>query len=152
MTKTELAQRFRSRPELNETRHIYLPDPRSLNTMDRLIYQGGQAERYITEAKALIETMEAYRQLIFDRVQALTTAAYHHEIHLTRRRRYDGKVSYCMELKKVYDTPGIDPERLESTTYPGAERHKALKDFAAYQKHHPGILAVKDIEKSKWER
>lgn len=37
-------------------------------------------------------------------------------------------------------------------TYPGTERRQALKDFAAYQKSHPGIIAVKDIEKARWER
>lgn len=153
MDKATLAQHFRSyRRELNETRHFYLPDPRSLNTLKECTYQGGSAARYAAELKAMIETMEAYQSLIYDRVQELTTAPYHMELYLTRHKRYDNKVHYYLEVKKVYDAPGIKPETIERTTYPGTERHKALKDFAAYQKSHPGIIAVKDIEKGKWER
>lgn len=154
MNKDALSQHFRSRHgrELNETRRLYLPDPRTLNTLDRLTYHGGCAARYITELQAMIETMESYQSLIYDRVQELSTAPYHTEIHLIRERRYDNKVKYHLLMKKVYDTPGIDPETIERTTYPGTERRKALADFAAYQKSHPGIIAVKDIEKGKWER
>ena len=96
--------------------------------------------------------MEAYQSLIYDRVQELTVAPYHMELHLTRHKRYDNKVHYYLEVKKVYDAPGIKPETIERTTYPGTDRHKALQDFAAYQKSHPGIIANKDIAKGKWER
>lgn len=152
MNKNELTQRFNQRRELNETRHIYLPDPRTINTLDRLIYHGSCADRYVSEFKAAIDTMEAYKMLVYDRVQELTTAPYHTEIHLSREKRYDNKVHYYLEVKKFYDVPGIDPEIIKRTTYPGTERHKALADFTAYQRNHPGIVAIKRIEKSKWER
>ena len=153
MDKAKLAQHFKSyRREFNETRHFYLPDPRSLNALKDCTYQGGSAARYAAELRAMIETMEAYQQLIFDRVQELTTAPYHMELNLTRRKRYDNKVYYYLEVKKVFDVDGINPETIERTTYPGTERHKAIADFAAYQKSHPGIIAAKDIAKGKWER
>ena len=152
MDKSTLIQRFQERNELRLDTYCYLPDPRTIHDMGRLTRQGGYALRHITELKAIIETLEAYQQLLFDRAQDLTTASYNHEIHLTRHKRYDNKVHYYLEVKKVYDVPGIDPEILERTQYPGTERHKALKDFTAYQKSHPGIIAVKDIAKSRWER
>lgn len=156
MDKATLAQRFKDshHRELNETRRIYLPNPDKLHTMKDLTYHGSQAARYAAEFRAMIETMEAYQSLIYDRVQALTVAPYHMEVHLRRERRYynDNKVFYYLEVIKVYDTPGIEPETIERTTYPGTERRQALKDFAAYQKSHPGIIAVKDIEKARWER
>ena len=155
MDKQTLLQHFRNyRRELNETRHFYLPDPRSVNTMERLSYYGGCAARYAAELRAMIETMEAYQQIVFDRVQELTTAPYHTELHLRRERRYyrDNKVYYYLEIHKVYDTPGIDTEVIERTEYPGSERRKAIAEFEAYKKSHPGIIAVKDIAKSKWER
>lgn len=152
MNKPELTRHFKSRRELNETRCIYLPDPRTINTLDRLTYHGGQADRYITELTAVIETMQAYQMLVYERIQELTTAPYHTEVHLTREKRYDNKVRYHLEVKKVYDVPGINPVTTERTTYPGTERHKALADFTAYQKAHSGIIAIKDIEKAKWER
>lgn len=155
MDKSTLTEHFKScRREFNETRRFYLPDPRSLNTLKECTYQGGSAARYAAELRAMIETMESYQSLIYDRVQELTTAPFHHELHLTREKKYyaDNKVFYYMEVKKVFDVDGINPETIERTTYPGTERHKALNDFAAYQKSHPGIIAVKDIAKATWER
>ena len=153
MDKQSLQAHFRNyRRELNETRHIYLPDPRTLNNMDRLTYQGAQASRYADELREMIQTMESYQSLIYDRVQELTTAPYHTEIHLSREKRYQSKVKYYLDVKKVYDVPGIDPETINRNVYPGTDRSQAIKDFEAYQKSHPGIIAVKDIEKGKWER
>lgn len=152
MTKDELARHFASRVEYSATPHIYLAHPDTLNDMHRINYQGGQAARYIKEAQAVIETMQAYQQLLYERVQLLETAPYHLEVILSREKRYDGKVWYWLTVRKVREVDGVEPETLEQTKYPGTERSKALKDFSAYQKSHPGIIAVKDIEKSKWER
>ena len=153
MDKQSLQAHFRNnRQELSVTRHIYLPDPNTLNTMDRLTYQGAQAARYAEEFREMIQTMESYQSLIYDRVQALTTAPYHTEIHLRREKWYQNKVKYYLDVKKVYDTLEIEPETIKRNVYPGTGRSQAIKDFEAYQKSHPGIIAVKDIEKSKWER
>ena len=153
MDKQSLQAHFRNnRQELNVTRHIYLPDPNTLNTMDRLTYQGAQAARYAEEFREMIQTMESYQSLIYDRVQALTTAPYHTEIHLRREKWYQSKVKYYLDVKKVYDTLEIEPETIKRNVYPGTGRSQAIKDFEAYQKSHPGIIAVKDIEKCKWER
>ena len=147
MDKQSLQVHFRNnRQELSVNRHIYLPDPNTLNTMDRLIYQGAQAARYAEEFREMIQTMESYQSLIYDRVQALTTAPYHTEIHLRREKRYDNKVKYYLDVKKVYDTLEIEPETIKRNVYPGTGRSQAIKDFEAYQKSHPGIIAVKDIE------
>lgn len=153
MDKQSLQVHFRNnRQELSVTRHIYLPDPNTLNTMERLSYQGAQAARYADELREMIQTMESYQSLIYDRVQALTTAPYHTEIHLRREKRFNNKVKYYLDVKKVYDTLEIEPETIKRNVYPGTGRSQAIKDFEAYQKSHPGIIALKDIEKSKWER
>lgn len=153
MDKQSLQAHFRNnRNELSVTRHIYLPDPNTMNTMDRLTYQGAQAARYAEEFREMIQTMESYQSLIYDRVQALTTAPYHTEIHLLREKWYQSKVKYYLDVKKVYDTLEIEPETIKRNVYPGNGRSQAIKDFEAYRKSHPGIIAVKDIEKGKWER
>lgn len=153
MTKDELKARFLDhRGEYNTTRHIYLTDPRSIHDMERLTYNGKSADRYIAEAKSLIETMEAYKMLLHERAQQIVTAPYHMEIHLTREKRWrDSKVVYRLELLKVYDSGEIKPETIEITAFPGTERHKAIKAFNDYQKTHAGIIAVKDIAKGCWE-
>ncbi len=152
MTKEELTRRFASREEYSATEYVHLVAPDKLSDMHRISFQGAQAARYIKEAQAVIETMQAYQELLYDRVQLLETAPYHLEVILKREKRYDGKVWYWLTVHKVREVDGIEPETLEETKYPGTERSKALKDFAAYQKSHPGIIAVKDIEKGKWER
>lgn len=152
MTKDELMRHFASRGEYSATHHIYLAHPDTLNDMHWINFQGAQAARYIKEAQAVIETMQAYQQLLYERVQLLETAPYHLEVILKREKRYDGKVWYWLTVRKVREVDGVEPETLEQTKYPGTERSKALKDFAAYQKSRPGIIAVKDIEKGKWER
>lgn len=40
----------------------------------------------------------------------------------------------------------------ESIKYSGTERKKAIEDFNNYIALHPGIITIKDIEKSRWER
>ena len=156
MDKEKLLEHFRSgyRNEFSETRYFHLTNPAKINTIKDLTYHGGAAVRYAAELKQLIETMEAYQQIIYDRVQELTTAPYHTEIHLRREKRYynDNKVFYYLEAVKDYDTPGIEPETTERTVYPGTDRRKAIADFESYKKSHPGIIAVKDIAKGKWER
>lgn len=152
MDRNELAEKFNRRGEYSESRHVYLVAPDKLYDMPRLIYQGQQAARYIAEARAMIETMEAYQQLLYDRVQLLETAPYHLEIILKRERRYDGKVWYWLTLQKVREVDCTEPEILDQKKYPGSERHAALKAFSDYQKTHPGIVAIKDIQKSAWER
>ena len=152
MDKSALIAKFSGRDDWSMTRSMYLANPARLNTIEQLTYHGAQAARYAAELKAMIETMESYQQLIFDRVQALTVAPYHMEVHLTREKRYDNKVYYYLAEKQVYDVDGFAPENINVVRYAGTERHKALADFAAYQKSHPGIIAVKDIEKGKWER
>lgn len=92
-------------------------------------------------------------QMLYDRAQELAAAPWHHEIQLIREKRYcENKVFYYFKLLKVYDAAGIEPEPLENHKYSSADRRQAIKDFEAYQKSHPGIISVKDIEKSKWER
>lgn len=154
MDKSELIRRFQQRRgDLDIDFHIYLTSPATIHDMGRLEYYGKYVQDEIKDLQATIETLQAYNQMLYDRAQELTAAPWHHEIHLTREKRYyENKVYYYLQLLKVYDTPGINPETLESHKYPGTERRQAIKDFEAYQKSHPGIVAKKDIEKSKWEK
>lgn len=36
--------------------------------------------------------------------------------------------------------------------YSGADRRKAINDFNAHVKAHPGIIAEQDIQKRPWEK
>lgn len=131
----------------------YLVAPATIHTTERASYWGGIAGEAIADCKAMIAKLEQYQQMLFQRVQELETAPYHHRVTLKRERSwYDKKVTYYLIVEKVREVKGIEPEEIQRTNYPGTDRRQALADFEAYKKSHPGIEAVKDIEKGKWER
>lgn len=131
----------------------HLIDPKTIDDLDRAVYWGGNAAHYIAECEGMINQLKKYQQLIYERVQELESAPYHHRVTLLREKRYwQNKAYYHLIVEKVYDCPGIRPVEIQRTNYPGTERRQALKDFADYRKSHPGIEAIKDIEKAKWEK
>lgn len=86
-------------------------------------------------------------------MRLLSIAPWHYELKLTRRRSYtENRVYYDLTLTKVFEDATIKPEEVQRTTYPGAERYAAFAAYEAARKAHPGIIAVKDIAKSAWER
>lgn len=131
----------------------YLIDPKTIDDLDRAVYWGGNAAHYIAECEGMINQLKKYQQMIYERVQELETAPYHHRVTLLRENRYYQKrVYYYLIVEKVFDTPGIKPVEIQRTTYSGPERRDALKAFEAYKKSHPGVEAVLDIEKARWEK
>lgn len=131
----------------------YLVAPETIHTTERAAYWGNIAAEAIEDCKDMIRKLERYQQMLFDRVQQIETAPYHHRVTLLRQRGfYDKKVTYHLIVEKVREGDGIKPEEIQRSKYPGTERRQALADFETYKKAHPGIEAVKDIEKSKWER
>ena len=131
----------------------HLIDPKTIDDLDRAVYWGGNAAHYIAECEGMINQLKKYQQMIYERVQELETAPYHHRVTLLRENRYYQKrVYYYLIVEKVFDTPGIKPVEIQRTTYSGPERRDALKAFEAYKKSHPGVEAVLDIEKARWEK
>lgn len=131
----------------------YLVSPSSIHTTKRAAYWGGIASRMIDDCNAMIQTMRRYQKMLYDRVQEIETAPYHHRVTLLREKRWrDSKVMYHLIVERVYDTPGIEPCEVVRENYPGTERREAIKAFEAYKKSHPGIEAVLNIEKGRWEK
>lgn len=129
----------------------YLLSPSALNSMDTLTHYGRDADRAIAACNAMIEKLNAYKMQLYERAQEIASAPWHTELLLKRERGYD-TISYFLQLKKVYDAPGIEPETLESTKYPGRERCAAIKAYREYCKSHPGITARMDISRAAWEK
>lgn len=142
---------YRSDGELSV--RCYLIDPKTIDDLDRAIYWGNSAADHIKQCEAMIDQLKQYQQMIYERVQEIETAPYHHRVTLLRENRYYQKrVFYYLIVEKVFDTPGIKPVEIQRTTYSGPDRRDALKAFEAYKKSHPGIEAVLDIEKARWEK
>ena len=143
--------KYRSDGELSV--RCYLIDPKTIDDLDRAVYWGNSAAQYIKDCEGMINQLKQYQQKIYERVQELESAQYHHRVTLLRENRYYQKrVYYYLIVEKVFDTPGIKPVEIQRTTYSGPERRDALKAFEAYKKSHPGVEAVLDIEKARWEK
>lgn len=129
----------------------YLLSPAALNSMDTLTNYGQNADHAIAECNAMIEKLNAYKMQLYERAQQIAAAPWHTELLLKRERGYH-TISYFLQLKKVYDAPGIEPETLKSTKYPGRERCTAIKAYRDYIKSHPGITAHMEISRAAWEK
>ena len=129
----------------------YLLRPDQLDTIARVKDYDQTAERTIQELEEKIQQLKAYRIALAERYNYLATAPTVPVVRLTRRKTYEGKVFYYLE---VYSRNLLDGKEVKasSTTFLGKERHKAIATYNDYVKAHPGITAEMDIEKRSWER
>ena len=128
--------------------HLMKPD--SLDELRRIADYDKTAARVIAECQETIENMKLYRQSLAARYAEFSTMLYSLRLELERKKDYNGKVYYYVKLLKAYEDGTTIKEIYES--YNGTERSAALKRFEQLKKERPGIEAVKNIEKGKWEK
>lgn len=113
-----------------------------------------EAAHMIEELLHKIDQLNAYRLSLAERYNVLETAPTIPVVRLSRERNFysEGKkvYYYLYTLRRFIDS-GAEVEE-SRRKYPGTERNAAIKDFRAYVKSHPGIIAEMDIEKSRWEK
>ena len=127
-------------------------DPEKLSTAKDIQFYDGSAARMIAEFKAIIAKLEIYRLAMAERYGEIETAPKIPVVKLTRDRSYSAnKVYYYLTIYERFIETGKE-NQIDQTRYDGKDRHKALADFEAYKKAHPGIVAEMDIEKKRWER
>jgi hypothetical protein len=81
----------------------YLIDPKTIDDMDRAVYWGNSAAQYIKDCEDMINQLKQYQQKIYERVQQLEAAQYHHRVTLLRENRYYQKrVFYYLIVEKCY--------------------------------------------------
>lgn len=131
----------------------YIVKPDALDSIERIKLFDENAARTIKEAQQMIEKLTRYRADLYKRFNDIYGAAYSMQLLIKRtfdyaaNRRY-----YTVTVSRVYDRADIAAEAVVKETYTGQDRHKALKRFDELKKQYPGIEAVKDIAKSKWEK
>ena len=151
-TMQELFQRYGSPAREADIRiNGYLLYPEDLDSTARVKDYDKSAARIIRELEEKIQQLKAYRIALAERYNYLATAPTVPVVRLTRRKTYEGKVFYYLE---VYSRNLLDGKEVKasSTTFPGKERHKAIAAYNDYVQAHPGIAAEMDIEKRSWER
>lgn len=139
-----------SRGTIDHTKYIRLYDPRKTTDIKTLRKYDDWARRDIAELEAEIETIQAYRLDLMERAQYLTAEPGTLSIELHRRRTYRGNVEYYLQFVRTY--PDGTSRTEQNTMYSGKERNKAIADYRAACKDHPGAPCVLDIEKSPLER
>ena len=128
----------------------HLIKPENIDELKRVEYYDKTAEQLIKNCQQMIADMQEYRQALAHRYASFVTMSYKLRLELERRKDYNGKVYYYIKLLKIHEDGTTIKEIYES--YNGAERHEALKRFEELKKSRPGIEAIKNIEKSKWEK
>ena len=138
--------------QLDRTHYIHYLDPDDMESADRILYYDKRTLEDIKTLEKEIETLKEYRLLLAERYNLLETAPTAPVITLKREKSYyENKVYYYLIESKKYLETGKEVQ-VNSTKYPGAERKQAINAYNEYVKAHPGIIAVMDIAKGKWER
>lgn len=116
--------------------------------------QDSRLQRQISDLESELELLRNLRSQNFQRMQYLYSLTYFPMVKLSRSRRGypHEKVFYFLEEWKVYEDSAVSPELVSRTEYPGTERHRAISDFRAYVRSHPGIRSEMNIEKGSRER
>ncbi len=128
----------------------YLNRAENCKTFAEVTTYDNSAAQLIAKCERMIALLRDYRQDLAARYSALATMPSKDIIKLQRLRKYNSNVVYYIRFFTEYE----DGTKVETATetYPGVERHKALKRFEELKRQHPGIETVVDIEKSPWER
>lgn len=151
MEYTDLFRRFGSPSTTAEHRvYIYVETPESLKSAKEISYRDHSAAQNIAEMEKYIELLKLYRIELARRYSQLETMSYKDTLYLERSPHWKGHIEYVIRIERVMeDGTKTEPFR---ETFPGKERHKAFARFDELRKQHPGIEAVKDIERRPWER
>jgi hypothetical protein len=85
------------------------------------------------------------------RYAELATTTYTYRLYIVREKSWcTKKVSYTVRLARVLpDGKEIDEQK---EIFEGTERKKAFDLFAQLKKERPGIEAIQDTEKRRWEK
>lgn len=147
-----LEKYFTYRDDADIRLYAYIKKADTIGDLKSLEWREAQALQAIAECKATIETLEEYRKTLFARYQEIASAPFKLVLRLERNVKYDGTKSYSITLVKRFEGAKISDEEVTRETFPGKERHKALKRFEELKKEYPTTETEIDIERKHWER
>lgn len=136
---------------IDKTLYLHFYHPEKLDKVSEVARYDKRAAEDIADLERYIEQLKVYRVALAERYNYIATAPTTPVVELKRYRNYSTKkVTYYLN---IYTRDlNTNKDTLETTqTYPGTDRKQALKDYEKYIASHPGIIAIKDIEKSRWE-
>lgn len=108
--------------------------------------------RDIQRLEETIIKLKEHRKALYEHTQRLQELDNHLQLKLKRERRYDNKVHYYVTVKRIYPANERMYNDIINEHYDGSDRSKAIKRYEQLKKEYPGIEAIKDIEKGRWEK
>lgn len=135
---------------LSRTLHLFHSHPAKCKTAEEVTKADARAARDIGELQNMIDLLTEYRQSLAYRYNDLATMPYKEKVSLKRSRSDHGNITYTLKRSRIYED--TTEEDLQTQTYPGTERHKAIAAYKDLLKTHPGIETELDIEKRSWEK
>lgn len=130
----------------------YATHPDELHDLDALQYAERSARYAIAQAESLAATAREYLNKLYTRAQQIIAADYQDDLYFEREPRYDGRVYYNMELRRVYSDKSIKPLVLSRQQWGGKERWKALAALKEFQKCRPLTPCHIDVTPKSWEK
>lgn len=138
--------------EENLTVHIYLYPYQNKAQISELAKDDARAVKDIERLEETIARLKEYRKELYEHTQKLQGMKSYLQLKLKREKNYYNKVNYYVTIKRLYPDNADMHQNIIYETYAGTDRHAALKRFEALKKEYPGIEAIIDIEKGRWEK
>ena len=79
--------------------HVYLTEPKTYNSMERLKYADEHTEERIRDCMELIETLKKYRLELTEKAKQLQTMESHIRVSLTRKKTV-GTIEFIITSQK----------------------------------------------------
>ncbi len=135
------------------TVRIYLYPYQNKSEISELAKDDARAVKDIERLEEVITRLKEYRKELYEHTQKLHAMKSYLQLQLKRTKSYyDKKVYYYVTITRLYPDNADMKQTVLYETYSGTERRAALSRFEALKKEYPGIEAIKDIEKGRWEK
>lgn len=149
MSYHDLLMMYGSEQESAEKRvYIYCQSPKKLTKTADVVYRDNSAAENIARLEKLLDDLKDYRRALAARYAELETMAYTDRLEIERYPGYG--IKYYVRIIRTYEDGTT--EKVLHETFTGKQRREALKRFEELKKQHPGMEAIKDIERRSWEK
>lgn len=137
---------------ITETKiYMYRCEPKTITTVAGLADADKRTAADIKDLENLIEELKQYRKELAERCNELYQMESTISVKLEREKRWrDSNVHYIITTTRNYSDGG--KVTLETLTYSGSERRKAIGKFEEIKRHFPNYQYSIVLEKKSWEK
>ena len=151
MSYKDYLTRYGSPTDSAEIRpYIYITAPEKMTATKDVVWRDTQIAGSIAELERILADLREYRQALAARYAELETMSYKYTLKLERCPHWQGRIEYIVTLEKTMED-GTQTDELREV-FSGKDRKKAFELFAKLKKERPGIEAIQDTEKKRWEK